>query len=319
MGSLLSMIPRIWRGTLAEVTNNRRVRRDPLAEVTNNKEPPLEALPVEILQYISTSFLPCDAAASLSVCSRSMLNTVGARALPVLRLEVHKSERAQFLKTLERDLPKWIFCHHCSVLHPISEDENPYQGLCPQFEPQCVRRDGFVSVGFMYHIRYEHAQRLMRNYRLGKDYKKSLQKLSVSVAHPSEYWHGGTIKAEIVPDELVLRIKHTIRLPKNRNVYWIRTKIGSLCPHDRKFSDKVFTQAFQCALNHRDGLPCVECQKQKCCPECSTSLHVDLGNPKNRPTVVQVNVSRNLGSCESPFDLKWRKQADPYRSSPCDI
>ena len=91
MGSCLSRIPTTWR--------------DVQVKTVNNKDSSLHVLPLEILQYISATFLPSDAAASLALCSRSMLKILGGQALRSLRLESHTIEKTRFLKNLEKDLP----------------------------------------------------------------------------------------------------------------------------------------------------------------------------------------------------------------------
>lgn len=121
------------------------------------------------------------------------------------------------------------------------------------------------------------------------------------------------VTANIVAGELLLQIKYTLRLLKNWDISLIRMEILELCPHlvDR-FRDSIFAQALRCRLSHANRLPCIECKKQKHCLECPTSSQVDLRTLEILVTEVQVDVWRCLGSCESPFDSKWRRQADRY-------
>lgn len=165
-----------------------------------------------------------------------------------------------------------------------------------------------------FHIRYEHAQLLMRNYRLGRPYKINLERLSNRTARYSpETSLKSVVAANIVAGELLLQIKYALRLLKNWDISLIRMNIPELCPHlvDR-FRDSIFAQALRCRPSHANRLPCIECKKQKHCLECSPSLQEDTRALENLVTEVQVDVWRCLGSCESPFDSKWRRQADRY-------
>lgn len=270
-------------------------------------------LPREILQYISATFLSSDAAASLALCSRSMLNILGDQALRSLRLESHTIERTRFLEILEKDLPDWLFCHDCSLFHPVDQDGDPSQLWRNADEAECVQVNGVVSIRFDFHIRFEHAQLLMRNYRLGRPYEINLKKLSSNfVLRLPEEILESVVTANIAAGELVLQIKYSLRLIKHWDISLIRTTIRGICPHLVDcYIDSIFAQALRCRLSHGNGLPCIECKKQKHCLECSTSFHVDTRTLDDLVTEVQVDVWRCLGSCKSPFDSKWRTQANP--------
>ena len=120
----------------------------------NNQNSPFLALPVEIIQYISAAFLPADAAASLALCGRSMLKILGSQTLRSLNRSA--IERTRFLKNLEKDLPGWLLCHHCSTFHPVDQNGDPYQRWRFFNERKCVRVNGVVSIGYGCYIRYEY-------------------------------------------------------------------------------------------------------------------------------------------------------------------
>ena len=283
---------------------------------TNSKELSLDVLPVEILQHIDASYLPLDAAASLSLCNHSMLNILGDHALRSLRLKTYAIERRRFLKNLQNDFPDWLFCHHCSMLHPVNQNRDPRQLWPWSAETHCSRLDGVVSVRFLYRIRYEHAQTIMRDYWLGRDYETNLKKLCTKeTLDLPDSFHEEVITATIVRGELRLDINHTLRLLQDWNVYMIPERIGPLCPHLKNYFDaSILGQALRCSLIHADEFPCVNCSKKKGCSECSTTFTLKIRRLEGSATEVKVDIWRDLGSCKSPFDLKWRKQTAQFMS-----
>ena len=285
-------------------------------EPINSTGSSLHVLPVEILQYISATLLPLDAAASLSLCNHSMLNLLGDEALHSLRSQTHAVERTRFLKGLEKDCPDLLLCHHCSVLHPVNHNTGPDQDWDNDWsdEPQCLQLDGLVKIGNIYRIRFEDAYTLMRDYRLGRDYETKLEKLSVREDFDlPEVYHEEVVTATIVAGELRLHIQYTLRPRIDWDEDFIWDEFAYLCTHiEGYFDDSIFVQALRCNLSHVDGLPCVDCKQIKHCSECSTSFQVEVREPEDLVTEVKIDVWRDLGSCESPFDAKWRSQADQY-------
>lgn len=154
----------------------------------------------------------------------------------------------------------------------------------------------------------------MRNYRHGRPNQINLERLSNrSTRHLPEASLESVVSPNIVAGELLLQIKYTLRLLKHWDISLIRMYIPGLCPHlINRFRDSIFAQALRCRLSHANTLPCIVCTKQKHCLECSTSFQVDIRTLENLVTEVQVDVWRCLGSCESPFDSKWRRQAARY-------
>ena len=297
------------QGSLSEITTSRRGSQ---VSTVNDKESSLHVLPVEILQYISATFLPPDAAASLALCSRSMLRILGNQAFRSLRLECHSIEKTRFLKTLEKDLPDWLFCHHCSMFYPVDQIRDPTQCLYFSVETECAQVNGFVSIRYDFNIRYEYAQLIMRNYRLGTPYMLYLERLSKKYAkHLPDTSLENMLTADIIEGELLIHIKHTLRLFKDWDVSTIRLSLPGFCRHlvDR-YIDSIFAQTLRCRLSHANRLPCIECKKRKHCPSCSTSFQVNIRTLENLVTEVQVDVWRCLGPCESPFNSKWREQVE---------
>ena len=304
MGCHLSKTSTLWRNSQVKTVND--------------KGSLLDALPVEIIHYISAAFLPSDAAASLALCSHSMLRILGTQAFRSLRLECHTIEKTRFLKNLEKDLPDWLFCHHCSMFHPVNWDGDPSQPWHHVDQTECARVNGIVSVSYDCNIRFEHAQLIMRDFRLGRPYKLYLERFSCEYARHDL---GDTslkrvVTADIVEGELLIRIKYTLGLLKAWDIKLIRWNLPEFCPHlHDRYNDSVFAQNLRCRLSYANRLPCVECKKRKSCPKCSTSYQLEIRTLITLVTEVEIDVWRCLGSCESPFDPKWRSQAERYLPS----
>ena len=272
-------------------------------------------LPVEILHYISATFLPSDAAASLALCSHSMLKALGGQALHSLALKCDTIERTRFLKNLEKDLPDWLLCHHCAKFHPVDQGGDLTQLWRPSDETECVRACGKVSIGHEFYIRYEHAQLIMRDYRLRRPCETMLKRLSNRFARSLlEASLEGVLTAKIVACNLLLQITYTLRLLEDWDISLIRHTIPKLCPHlvDHTDDDSIFAQALQCRLSHVNDFLCIECRNKKHCRKCTTSFQMDIRKREDLATEVQVDVWRCLGPCDSPFDSEWSFHADPY-------
>ena len=75
----------------------------------------LGRLPPDLIIY-TTRFLPPDAAASFSLCCYSIYTILGTRYWEALRTQ-DQQRRLAFLTLLERDLPQYIVCYPCRILH----------------------------------------------------------------------------------------------------------------------------------------------------------------------------------------------------------
>lgn len=183
-----------------------------------------------------------------------------------------------------------------------------------------MRQDGMVDVRYRCCIRYAYAERLMREYRLGNEqYKTNLEKLCQrhSLDLPGNYFEE-VITADIVAGELVFHVRYTLQIVNDREYCYIRGQLGSPCPHLNSSSrgDDIFVQTLRCGMSHVDGLACVQCRRKKCCSQCLTSFRVNVRTlgPLSTQTEIKVDIWRNLGSCKSAFDPKWRSQTKRHAS-----
>lgn len=74
-----------------------------------------KTLPPELFQLIA-SFIPFSAAVSLTLTCRKASIILGSRYLDWLNVKGNR-ETLEFIKLLERDLPRHIVCVECEVLH----------------------------------------------------------------------------------------------------------------------------------------------------------------------------------------------------------
>ena len=276
----------------------------------------LSMLPSEILQYIS-DFLPVSSAVSFTLCSRRLLWLLGDRALRCLRSADQAPERKLFLTQLEKDLSDWLLCHHCTLFHPIAQDDGLGSIRCYFDEPECVQASGVVYITTGYRLRYQHAQLLMNHYRFGRAHQMNLERLCYKLTVTCG---DATIKTEIwgriVLGELLVRVNSKLQLPSPSDIDLVRHRIPEICPHLSALDERIFEpQTILCRPCHAGRLPCVECSKRKSCRKCSTWFQVDGTELGNRGTEIQINIWKYLGSCETPFDAKWRSQTDPLYST----
>ena len=276
----------------------------------------LLSLPVEILQHIR-DFLPLSSAASFALCSQTLLKVVGNQSLEPLRADDQTIERRRFLVALQKDLPDWLLCHHCSLFHPVILDEGPEDVWCYEDEPSCVQENGVVYLDVDFRIRYQHARLLMNHYRFGRPYTENLKRLSYSYSVTiDEMVLESVLWSRIVAGELLVRVKTRVRLLGPWNSGLVNNQMPPVCPHLEYYcQDQTLWQTIDCRMSHANKLPCARCKMRKACRECSTWFRVDVQELENFETEVQIDVWKYLGTCETPYDPKWREQAEPRCSN----
>ncbi len=212
---ITALLPAIWR--------RRTHAREP--------SPKLFMLPPEILQHIS-DFLSVNSAVSLVLCSRRVLWRLGDQAFRCSRSADQIKERKPFLTLLEKDLSDWLLCHHCTLFHPVAQDDGPRKTWCYFDEPECVQLSGVVYITLKFRIRYQHEQLPMNHYRFGRAHQINLERLS----HKLTVTLGDTnVETEvwscIVVGELLLWVNSKMRLPGPSDVNLVRHRIPEICPH----------------------------------------------------------------------------------------
>lgn len=273
----------------------------------------LSSMPTEILLQI-TDFLPPSSAACLVLCSRHILTALGNQSLSSLRADDQIIERRRFLIALQNDLPDWLLCYPCSLFHPMKAHERPDQIWRHHKEALFVQENGAVYLTTDYGIRYQHVQLFMKEYRIERSYTKILDTLSFSFSWDlGDSVLEGTVWGDIVAGELVLRFDQRLRLLVPSNIELIRKRLRPVCLHFYWLGgDQTLWEAIDCGLSHAGDSLCAECSMRKPCPECSTLFQVGVQEPKkDSETEIQVKAWKYLGTCETPYDPEWRKQAKP--------
>jgi hypothetical protein len=274
----------------------------------------LSSMPTEILLHIR-DFLPLSSAACLALCSRHMLTALGNQSLSSLRADDQITERRRLLIALQNDLPDWLLCYPCSLFHPVKAHEGPNHIWRYNKEPPCVQENGAVCLTADYRIRYQHVQLLMKQYRFQRSYMKTLEALSFSFSRNlNDSVLEGTVWGEIVAGELIVRFDQRLRLLVPSNIELVRRRLRPVCLHlDWLCGDQTLWETIDCGLSHARNSPCAECSMRKPCRECSTWFQVGVQELKESETELQIKAWKYLGTCETPYHPKWRKQAKPQR------
>ena len=223
--------------------------------------PPLQKLPVEILQSIR-DLLPLSSAACFTISSRHFLRILGNKTLHSLGEKGHAWEKKCFLVSLERDLPEWQLCHPCLVFHPVDRSNGSKSSWCYDDEPECAQVSGIVRITDLFIVRFQHAQLIMNNYRFGLPYISDLEMLCQHYElRRSDSYVESTITASIENGGLVVFIISRLQLLKGWKKSLIDRRLPIVCRHNAicfLFPDQTLTETLFCRRNHRERTPCSE-------------------------------------------------------------
>lgn len=280
---------------------NRQERRTSIAMI-------LEGLPVEILQHIA-SFLTPDAIACFALCSKSSRWVIGDQSWLALRAKDQRAVRLRFLSSLQRGLRDWMLCYHCEKLHPFEQD----QGWYYRDQPSCTQADGFVHLLPLFGMRFQKAQMIMQLHRLGIADDTHLDSLSRPLAaDPNQQAH---TFARIVNDHLLVKVECRIPLRRDEGFLAVKHGIPEICPHwSCVVDDDTLSMNIRCSMRHGPGHLFDECTGLEQCQWCSTEFVVACFDSEQSPhsRVVHVAVWKDLGRCETPFDVQWRNHIWPF-------
>lgn len=280
---------------------------------TPRHRPSISMLPAEILLMIQ-ELLPPASAASFVLCSRAMLNLLGNRSLLCLRLDDQATERRRLLSRLAKDLPDWLLCYRCCVLHPVKSIQLPTEARSYRELAECIRADDVVSIGCGFNIRYNHAQLIMRDHRLGRSTKKSLQQLShVYRADYDNEKLKHTIRGKIINHELVITVVTKRCLHGRWDFKDINCRALRFCCHILGHDvARILSHALTHRANNSKVASCEETEvtavRWQYCDKCPTRYTITVSEPRKKSTEVRIEVRRNLGSCKTPFETNWSVQ-----------
>ena len=305
MGGIPSVLLGLWSVTMASKPKKSQSAR-------------IFMLPPELLDIVS-GILPFRSRAAFSVCSQGLWRLLGANILRHLKNANGIADKREFLRLLERDLPYYMYCHHCTILHPLLRNDKPMWWRNDN-EAVCVRKSGAMRVKWDFYICFHHVQLIMDNYRLGKDYRRPLEQLSRDWRSRYQGDPKTRVWGEICNGELVVRINRTLNsrfhLITPANVQHVATCLyDSICPHqnlDHRFCKRRFggITHLWCVTHDRE-LPCGECcSGRKCCQDCLTLYEIKEVQRGDHKIELELDIWKYLGPCKSPWDPQWRQRID---------
>lgn len=272
---------------------------DPL---TNTRLSPFEGLAPEILQTI-TGFLPLSSACSLAFRSRTVNQRIGTRSWT--RLRSQRQERDIFLILLGQDMPDYILCYHCKVLHKPSKMGTP------------CRKDRVWIDGLP--LTFASFQQVMKSYHAGRNVQSTLDAFSgISTKLLRSYTYQHVSEARIVAGNLLIRSQHWVIVPLGQPTIFPPDARMFLCshlvhnPNNRDRGHKRLELFAQCRIRHRDepkGCNLIACGTIKNCFYCDTEFQFDVKDFPGHGTAIIITSWRNFGAGEHPADPKWRAQS----------
>lgn len=281
----------------------------------------IEKLPVEMQQHIA-SFLTPDSAACLTLCSKSLQRVIGQQSWIALQTKDRKNARMSFLSLLQKDLHEWLPCYHCEKLHPLILKPDPYVYVhaharwMERNEHPCSYLDGYLLFGPHFGFRFQHAQMAMKLYRLRAPENPFLDSLS-----HAESWYTRSpstknvahyhTSARIANDDLIMKLEYRYILDRGEGYDESRILCEHVCPHwKRGTSYDDLTKRTRCLMSHESGQSCPGCTGMVQCQSCSTEFIVALLDCNWSPggRALYFTVWKNLGPCDTPFDIRWRSQ-----------
>ena len=262
-------------------------------------------LPVEIILIIQ-NFLPLASAVSLALTHRCLLHIRGDKLLRSINVPANADQRKDFLLSLQKDLPKWQFCHPCSVFHPLQKKVTTCT-IWNYHEPDCVHFSGQVYFMPYFQISYHHAQLVMNRYRFGTLHKDGLK--SLAYKHNSSCFGHIVVTPSIKDGGLAIYMTTTKRLMG----CWDGNEIGYLlpqvCPHPDRWAE--CGARIHCQLNHDAKQSCIDWARWQSCPKCHTLFYVEVQRINTAEIVVQLDTRKWLGPCETPMDPCWSRHCFP--------
>lgn len=277
----------------------------------------IEHLPVEILQIIA-SFLTPNSAACFILCSKSLQRAIGHQSWLDLRTKDLKKARLSFLIVLQRDLREWLLCYHCEKLHTLSLEPFSATPYLLQNEHPCAYADGFLWLLPLFGLKFQCAQMIMKLHKLRATENILLDSLSRDY---SSYYDGHFSRchtsARIANDELLVKIAYRVFI-RHGERFKISSLCRNICPHWTCVMDgDNLMKRIRCQMSHRAGQTCPECTGMIQCQFCSTEFLVAFfdSNWSPKGQAIYITAWKNLGPCDTPFQIRWQTQLRPYHTS----
>ena len=299
-----------------------------------NIENGLTALPLEILHLIINHLSPADTTC-LALCNRFLLTVLGKHKLSVLQ----ENDRASFLNTLIRDLPRHFYCHLCFCLHLRDRIRPPWslrQPLkCLRYNYKSGRTDGFelwtlfnAHPGFSYYrLNFPHVQLAMKRHRHGPEHGISTDSLSYVEVHvlgkkkdPRRMTTLMSVEAlvSLKTTSLCLRVQQWVFLRTNdREKLVAPMRSVAICDHLQ--SSMAISELGICELGSRyTSIKSPISTSIKKCRRCNTDFQIEIRALGDEGLALVTSKWLDLGSGLTPTDIKWNYYRYEDRSSIID-
>ena len=268
----------------------------------------LDKLPVDIFQCI-TDFLPLDSAACFILSKKELASAMGDRTW--LALQANRTERLNFLQTMQRDWKEWVICFSCAKLHPLKKCPSLQTGFA--VETPCTMADGVVDLMTCHKLRWHHAHMIMRLNKQNPMDHSWIQALSGAMfdADNVPYAH---CRGRIANEHLLMKVEYRMLLRKNEDFGRIRRRFSpEICPHWNRLDrdenlERTLQRMLGCSMIHETTKPCVLCNSIIECSWCATEFVISIikCDWSLYERVLYITAWKDLGSCDTPFDPSWR-------------
>jgi len=287
----------------------------------------LGRFPPEIIIRIA-EWLPTASAASFVFSCNAIKSILGTQYWEALNTYDGQLELPMFLTLLERDLPDYIFCYHCMVLHTgrLGRPAGVRESLPPQprYKGGSCFVEDLIGGPFFYiyrGFRSGHFRMAMKQYRLGLDFKFYLGIFARETCHTScfcQLQQQFRAKAKIRGGCFLLRLQQVVLLPLDRGLTRIQSAKIKVCPHfDRVGEDPNLSlpEDASCELAHQcNAKQCLRSSGLKQCDNCPLEYRIDLQECGELGTAVIITKWLDLGEGRTFLDPKWYSHFHDYRT-----
>jgi len=279
----------------------------------------LGKLSPDIIIYLAR-FLPNASAASFALCCGSISEILGTRYWEALQAEDQQLELEAFLSLLERELPDYILCYYCTILHTGNKaryearTQPPTRWHCPYGAMPCYTEELLGGVFQYIHsdFRFTVFQKTMKRYRLGLDYSYHLNLLACNnTCHRSiKYFpFRCTAQARIIAGSLLLRVQEVVLIPSGQALKNVQFCLINICPHVGIVAEDPRAQLPEnvpCEIVHQHDLKqCIRYSGLKQCNVCPTEYRIDLQECGQHGVAVVTTKWLDLGEGRTILDPKW--------------
>ncbi|KAH7127943.1 hypothetical protein B0J13DRAFT_530626 [Dactylonectria estremocensis] len=289
----------------------RRVKR---YWVTKRRDPrgKLEKIPHELVTQIGSQLTDASRLSFALTCRPIFDTFFNEDKQP--RLATRK-DREEFLQLLEKDVANLYFCYDCAVLHPWTYRFGVTYPLFVNRACANSYRHEILLHGYE-HLMFYPARLFINRHLHGPSHGLPLSKLEGrwKSNSPNGVRMQVARRARILDGELFVWVSYTFNDTQgqggNLRRLFEQTDV-SICAHVHTTGGYRFPQG-KCVVEglKRPSLevPFIPCENTtESCPKCLTDYSFKvIRQSKKLGWTVTIDIFKQLGSCRSPFDWKWR-------------